>query len=90
MKHMVLSKLYRVLNADLITAEGLASFVAVQLWVGSALIWTSRIMNNKKLFETYAWLSFHVRNTVMIEFTLCGKVLVYYVLVALYDMYLIR
>jgi len=31
MKHMVLSKLYRVLNADLITAEGVASLVAVQL-----------------------------------------------------------
>jgi len=85
MKHMVLSKLYRVLNADLITAEGVASLVAVQLWVGFALIWTSCIMNNKKLFETYAWLSFHMRNTVKIEFILCGKVLVYYVLVALYD-----
>jgi hypothetical protein len=84
MKHMVLPKLYR----DLITAEGVASVVAVQLWVGSALSFTSCIMNNKKLFETCAWRSFHMRNKVMIEFTLCGKVLFYYVLVALYDAYI--
>jgi hypothetical protein len=69
-------------------AEGVASLVAVQLWVGSALSLTSCIMNSKKLLETYAWLPFHLRNKVMIEFTLCGKVLFYCVLLALYDAYI--
>jgi hypothetical protein len=88
MKHMVLPKLYRVLNMNLINAEGVAPLVAVQLWVGSALSFTSCIMNNNTLFETHAWRSFQMRNKVMIEFTLCGQVLFYYVLVALYDAYI--
>jgi hypothetical protein len=54
MKHMLLPNLYRVLNTDVSTAKGVASLIDVHLLVGSALIFTSCITNNKKLFETCA------------------------------------